>query len=97
MARYSLQQAAALLGTGRTTLCKELRELGMLDSRNLGTRAHTSTGRLVVELKEYKHVGLGSPVPYGKTLITDRGLRYIATRLGRQIVTDREAANDEQA
>lgn len=97
MARYSLQQAATLLGTGRTTLCQQLREIGMLDSRNLGTREHTSTGRLVVELKKYKHAGLGQDCPYGKTLVTERGLLYIANRLGYQIVTQREAANDAQA
>lgn len=97
MARYSLQQAAALLGTGRTTLCQQLREIGMLDNRNLGTRPHTSTGRLVVELKKFEHAGLGQPCPYGKTLVTDRGLLYIANRLGLEIVTQREAANDAQA
>lgn len=94
MKRYSLQQAAALLGTGRTTLCQQLRELGMLDQNNLATRPHTSTGRLVVDLREYKHIGLGQPRPYGKTLVTERGLMYIAHRLGREISTDREAAND---
>ncbi|RAH37437.1 phage antirepressor KilAC domain-containing protein [Halomonas sp. SL1] len=96
MTRYTLQQAAALLGTGRTTLCRELREIGMLDDRNLATRAHTSTGRLVVDLRQYEHAGLGQPKPYGKTLVTERGLMYIANRLGRQITTHREAANDEQ-
>ncbi|SHK37381.1 phage antirepressor KilAC domain-containing protein [Halomonas caseinilytica] len=97
MTRYTLKQAAALLGTGRTTLCRELREMGMLDSHNLGTRQHTSAGRLIVELRTFKHVGLGQPKPYGKTFVTDRGLLYIANRLGRDVVTEREAANDAQA
>ena len=57
--RYTLQQAATLLGTGRTTLCQQLREIGMLDSHNLGTRPHTSTGRLIVELRTFEHPGLG--------------------------------------
>ncbi|MCH4563375.1 phage antirepressor KilAC domain-containing protein [Halomonas sp. EGI 63088] len=92
MKRYSLKEAAALLGTGRTTLCQQLREIGMLDSRNLGTRPHTSTGRMVVELREYEHCGLGAARPYGKTFVTERGLLYIATRLGVRI--HREAAND---
>jgi len=94
MNRYSLKQAAALLGTGRTTLCRALREIGMLDDRNLATRPHTSSGRLVVALRQYEHTGLGMARPYGKTLITERGLLYIAARLGRRIVTEREAAND---
>lgn len=92
--RYSLQQAAALLGTGRTTLCQQLRELGMLDAHNVGTRPHTSSGRLIVELRTFDHPGLGNECPYGKTFVTQRGLLYIAHRLGRQIVTQREAAND---
>lgn len=92
MKRYTLQEAAALLGTGRTTLCQQLRELGMLDDRNLATRAHTSSGRMVVELREYEHCGLGVAKPYGKTFVTERGLMYIASRLGVRI--HREAAND---
>lgn len=90
--RYTLQEAAALLGTGRNTLCKRLRELGMLDAQNLGTRPHTSTGRLIVELKAYENPGLGTERPYGKTLVTERGLLYIANRLGIRI--QRDAAND---
>lgn len=94
MKRYTLQQAASLLGTGRTTLCQQLRELGMLDQNNLATRPHTSTGRMVVELRKFEHVGMGQPRPYGKTFVTERGLMYIAHRLGRDVVTHREAAND---
>ncbi|TFH84940.1 hypothetical protein EQG41_19660 [Billgrantia azerbaijanica] len=93
--RYTLQEAAHLLGTGRTELCRQLRELGMLDARNLGTRPHTSTGRLVVELRQYQHAGLGLPRPYGKTFVTERGLLYIANRLG--VAIQREAANDAHA
>jgi hypothetical protein len=96
MTRYTLKQAATLLSTGRTTLCRELRDLGILDSYNLGSREHTASGRLVVELRQYEHVGMGQPRPYGKTLVTERGLLYIANRLGREIVTHREAANDAQ-
>lgn len=92
--RYTLQQAATLLGTGRTTLCQQLREIGMLDQHNLGTRPHTATGRLVVQLSTFEHTGLGRDRPYGKTLVTERGLLYIARRLGREIVTHRDAAND---
>lgn len=90
--RYTLQEAAALLGTGRNTLCKQLREIGMLDASNVATRPHTSTGRLVVELKAYENPGLGTERPYGKTLVTERGLLYIANRLNIRI--QREAAND---
>jgi hypothetical protein len=90
--RYTLQEAAALLGTGRNTLCKRLRELGMLDAQNLGTRPHTSTGRLIVELKAYENPGLGTERLYGKTLVTERGLLYIANRLNIRI--QRDAAND---
>lgn len=90
--RYTLQEAAALLGTGRNTLCKRLREIGMLDANNVATRPHTSTGRLMVELKAYENPGLGTERPYGKTLVTERGLLYIANRLNIRI--QREAAND---
>lgn len=91
--RYTLKETAALLGTGHITLCKELREIGMLDANNLGTRPHTSSGRLCVELKTFEHSGLGTEKPYGKTLVTERGLLYIANRLNIKI--QREAANDE--
>ncbi|UBR49791.1 phage antirepressor KilAC domain-containing protein [Halomonas sp. FeN2] len=91
--RYTLKEAAALLGTGHITLCKKLRELGMLDANNIGTRPHTSSGRLCVELKTFEHSGLGTEKPYGKTLVTERGLLYIANRLNIKI--QREAANDE--
>ena len=91
--RYTLKEAATLLGTGHITLCRKLREIGMLDANNLGTRPHTSTGSLVVELKTVEHDGLGTERPYGKTLVTERGLLYIATRLNVRI--QREAANDE--
>ncbi|WP_447956533.1 phage antirepressor KilAC domain-containing protein [Vreelandella sp. EE7] len=91
--RYSLKEAAALLGTGRTTLCRQLREIGMLDARNVATRPHTSAGRLVVELKSFEHTGTSTERPYAKTLVTERGLLYIANRLRIQI--KREAANDE--
>jgi len=90
--RYTLQEAAALLGTGRNTLCKQMREIGMLDASNVATRPHTSTGRLVVELKAYENPGLGTERIYGKTLVTERGLLYIANRLNIRI--QREAAND---
>ncbi len=63
MTRYTLQQAAA-----PGTLCRELREIGMLDAHNLGTREHTAAGRLVVDLRSYPHPGLGRERPYGKTL-----------------------------
>ena len=91
--RYSLKETAALLGTGRTTVCRQLREIGMLDALNVATRPHTSTGRLVVEFKTYEHTGIGTERPYAKTLVTERGLLYIANRLGIQI--QREAANDD--
>lgn len=85
MSRYSLQRAAAMLGTGRSTLCQRLRELGMLDANNLATRPHTSTGRMVVELRAFEHPGLGECQPYGKTFITRRGLLYIAAQLDLDI------------
>ncbi|WP_422155808.1 phage antirepressor KilAC domain-containing protein [Vreelandella titanicae] len=93
--RYTLMEAATLLGTGRNTLCKQMRAIGMLDTHNLGTRPHTSAGRLCVELKAFEHTGLGAERPYGKTLVTERGLLYIANRLGLRL--QREAANDADA
>ncbi|SDF69064.1 Phage antirepressor protein KilAC domain-containing protein [Onishia taeanensis] len=97
MNRYSLQQAATLLGTGRTTLCAELREQGIFDANNLPLRHHVTAGRFHVQLKAFKHPGLGEEQPYGKTLVTDRGLLWLANVLKKEIVTHREAANDEVA
>lgn len=94
MSRYSLQQAATLLGTGRTTLCRELRERGILDADNLPVRQHVTCGRFIVDLKAFQHPGLGEQKPYGKTLITQRGLLWLACVLGREVVLEREAAND---
>lgn len=94
MSRYTLQQAAVLLGTGRTTLCAELRERGIFDRHNIPARQHVSAGRFHVDLKAFNHPGLGEAKPYGKTLVTDKGLLWLATQLDRDIVTHREAAND---
>ena len=94
MSRYSLQQAATLLGTGRTTLCRELRAKGIFDAHNLPARHHVSCGRFVVDLKTFEHPGLGEQQPYGKTLVTRHGLLWLANILERDIATQREAAND---
>ncbi|WP_342594549.1 phage antirepressor KilAC domain-containing protein [Salinicola lusitanus] len=90
--RYDLQTAATLLGTGRTTLCRQLRERHIFDSHNLPQRAHVRAGRFAVEAKSVVNPGLGREVPYGKTLVTERGLLWLAGELGVRI--HREAAND---
>lgn len=93
MSRYDLQTAATLLGTGRTTLCQQLRERRILDDKNLPARAHVAAGRFTVELKSFKHSGLGQAKPYGKTLVTEHGLLWLAATLNVSI--QREAANDD--
>lgn len=90
--RYDLKTTATLLGTGRTTLCRQLRERGILDAQNLPTRQHVRAGRLAVEIKSVVNTGLGREVPYGKTFVTERGLLWLAAELGLRI--HREAAND---
>lgn len=93
MSRYDLQTAATLLGTGRTTLCQQLRERHILDDKNLPARAHVAAGRFTVELKAFEHAGLGQAKPYGKTLVTDNGLLWLAATLNVRL--HREAANDD--
>ncbi|WP_110641058.1 phage antirepressor KilAC domain-containing protein [Salinicola sp. CPA57] len=90
--RYDLQTAAKLLGTGRTTLCRQLRERHVFDTHNLPEPEHVRRGRFTVEMKSVVNSGLGREVPYGKTLVTERGLLWLAGELGVRI--HREAAND---
>lgn len=95
MSRYDLKAAATLLGTGRTTLCQQLRDRHILNDNNLPARQHVTAGRFIVELKWFEHTALGQPKPYGKTLVTERGLLWLATTLNVSI--HREAANDADA
>lgn len=90
MALYDLRTTATLLGTGRTSLCRELRARGIFDGRNLPGRAHVAAGRFHVELKSHTHCGLGREVPYGKTLVTERGLMWLANVLGRDVTREVE-------
>lgn len=90
--RYDLRKTATLLGTGRTTLCRELRERHIVDRHNLPEPEHVRAGRFTVEMKSVVNTGLGREVPYGKTLVTEKGLLWLAGELGVRI--HREAAND---
>ncbi|KFF50477.1 hypothetical protein EVC62_02280 [Salinicola endophyticus] len=90
--RFDLRTTATLLGTGRTTLCQQLRERHILDAHNLPAREHVRAGRFVVEAKAVAVPGLGRERAYGKTLVTERGLTWLADQLG--VTVTREAAND---
>lgn len=84
---YSLKKAAALLGMGRNTLARTLRDEGILGEDNLPAGRYLGGPYLTVKTTTYHHPVLGY-THGGKTLITERGLDWIAKRLGVQFDHD---------
>lgn len=91
---FTLQQAARLLGTGRNRLTRTLKERGILDQQCLPRQRDVDAGRFKIDLRS--HTGnyeLSQPQLYGKTLVTPKGLQWLAGQLGVTITNaDQEAA-----
>lgn len=78
---YSFDAAAGLLGLGRNTLIRRLRELGLIGQDNLPAGRERGGPHFRVIQRMYHHPVRGW-TPYGRTEITRRGLHYIAEQLG---------------
>ncbi len=95
--KYTLRDAAKMLGTGQNRLTRQLRELGILDHQNLPRQSDLARGRFHVELKINQRNPTwndGRGQLYHKTLVTQRGLIWLAGMLGAQIL---QSDDKEQA
>lgn len=97
---YSLDQAGALLNTGRNTLARQLRDAAVLGEDNLPAGGYRGKTRLVVVATgTYWHPVCGW-THYGRTEFTDAGLDHIATKLGiplARLPYHRESHNPQHA
>ena len=77
---HTFDRAAAILNTGRNTLTRRLRELGIIDRHNRPAGRYRGSAYFIVREGWYEHPTLGRQ-PYTRTEITPRGLRHIQQRL----------------
>lgn len=88
--KYTLGDAAKMLGTGRNRLARQLKSRGILDHKCLPKKqADIDAGRFTVELK--KHHGNpnwneGKGQLYHQTLVTQKGLSWLATLLNVNVI-----------
>lgn len=97
MRNYTLAEAAKLLGTGRNRLTKDLKARGILDHDRLPKKqADIDAGRFFIKLKQHAKNPLmngGNGQPYHLTMITPKGLLWLAKLLGVEV----EQADQERA
>jgi len=88
--KYTLGAAAKMLGTGRNRLTAQLKQRGILDHKCLPKKqADIDAGRFAVELK--LHTGnpawnQGKGQLYHQTLVTQKGLSWLATLLNVKVI-----------
>ncbi|WP_321346417.1 phage antirepressor KilAC domain-containing protein [Halopseudomonas oceani] len=86
---FDLSTAAKLLGSGRNRFCADLQARRVLDQFNLPyNTSDVDRGRLRVKLKSHKgnsQINNGHGQIYGKTYVTEKGLRWLAGLLGVEI------------
>lgn len=92
---YTLGQTAKRLGMGRSELCRTLREAHVLNESNYPDRRHLAAGMFQVRERPYMHYGLGRQRTSTTTLVTTRGLQWLALQLGRPLGDGAPAANDD--
>tara|TARA_B100001059_G_scaffold227680_1_gene257800 strand:+ start:39652 stop:39954 length:303 start_codon:yes stop_codon:yes gene_type:complete len=93
---FDLATAAKLLSTGRNRLCADLQARKILDQFNLPyNTSDVDRGRFRVQLKSHRgnpQINNGHGQIYGKTYVTEKGLRWLAGLLGVEI----EEADDKE-
>jgi len=77
---YSVQETARILGTGRNRLFRFLRHQDLLTRNNVPLQRHIDAGYFKVAVNAYKNYS-GAVYPIIRTLITDKGLAYIQSRV----------------
>lgn len=85
MRKHSLSRAAKLLGTGSKRLKADLIQRGILDAQGFPVHQHVTAGRMVTELRKHNRRtdwNNGNGQLYWVTLITDKGILWLADQLG---------------
>lgn len=86
---FDLATTAKLLGTGLKRLTADLKARKILDENCLPyNTSDVDRGRFRVQLKSHKgnpQINNGQGHIYGKTYVTEKGLRWLAGQLGVQI------------
>lgn len=77
---HNFADTAKILGTGRNKLCKQLREKGVLMKNNLPKQKYICKGIFTVSHRTFDHSVIGLK-HYGKTLVTEKGIDWIANEL----------------
>jgi phage antirepressor YoqD-like protein len=98
--KYTLGDAAKMLGTGRNRLTAQLKQRGILDHKCLPKKqADIDAGRFAVDLKQHHgnpNWNEGKGQLYHQTLVTQKGLSWLATLLNVN-VTDADQQKEHAA
>ena len=81
---HNVGDASKLLGIGQNKLFKLLRENGVFTNRNLPKQQYISQKLFEVKSRSYVHPVAGLNL-YGKTLITDKGIAWLAVQFDLQM------------
>ncbi len=82
----SMSEAAAVLGIGRNTLFKQLRDLGVLRNNNLARSDLIQAGLFRIEFRQFTKPDDRFAIRqhYGVTLVTEKGLNYLYELIDRE-------------
>jgi len=92
---YTFDQAAAVLDMGRNCLTRSLREMKILDRRNMPSGPYRGKGIFAVKTGTYAHP-INGPTPYTKTLITEKGLAIIKSRFEKSCLSSEAERQSEK-
>src|SRR5690625_1034714 len=96
MPTYSFDAAAARLNTGRNTLMRKLRELGLLTPESLPAGRERNGPHFRVRHGVYQHPVTGW-THYSRTEVTEQGLAYIARLLQHTPKPRPDASNKKES
>lgn len=86
---FDLATTAKLLGTGLKRLTADLKARKILDQHCLPyNTSDVDVGRFRVDIRSHKgnrHINNGNGQIYGKTFVTEKGLRWLAGQMGVEI------------
>jgi len=88
----TLDQAAAVLGIGPRKLRNQLREMGVIDHEGVLACAYRDKGLLYTDTRQRWNPSIGSWVSYGVIMSTERGIEWLAEKLGITVTKKERAA-----
>ena len=88
----TLDQAAAVLGIGPRKLRKRLRDMGVIDHQGALACAYRDKGLLYTDTRQRWNPAIGSWVSYGVIMATERGVEWLAVKLGITVAKKERAA-----